>query len=199
MPVSRKRRSKGSRTKRSPGRDPRSALIRETARYPIRECLINKDWREQKMASITFARTRPDGSIAYAAFAVDVGCLGVKSALANPSITEREYLRSVDHLVEANGGVMNCEPALAVKLIKGAYEYAAKLGFKPDPDYFYSREIFGTIDAESCGETIEYGNDGKPFYLAGPYDDIEKVLARLTRTLGPDGFQFIAPLEFSED
>ena len=199
MPVSRKRRSRGSRQQRRPDRDPRSALIRETARYPIRECLINKDWREQKMASITFARTRPDGGIAFAAFAVDVGCLGVKSALANPSITEREYLGSVDRLIEANGGVMHCEPALAVKLIQGAYAYAAKLGVKPDPDYIYSREIFGTIDAESCGETIEYGSDGKPLYVAGPYDDAENVLAHLTRTLGPEGFHFIAPLEFRED
>ena len=42
------------------------------------------------MASITFARNRPDGLVAIGAFAVDLGCLGVKSALAHPGITVAE-------------------------------------------------------------------------------------------------------------
>jgi hypothetical protein len=101
-------------------------------------------------------------------------------------------------MIEASEVVVPCEPALALKVVQGAREYAGKLGFKPDPDYFYAREIFGTIDAESCDETIEYGDEGKPLYILGPYDDAERVLARLRRTLGTDGFHVVVPLDLSD-
>ena len=68
----------------------------------------------------------------------------------------------------------------------------------PDRDYYYAREIFGDIDPASCPEAIEYGTDGKPFYVAGPYDDVERIMDRLTRKLGPDGFHFVAPLDGQE-
>jgi hypothetical protein len=77
----------------------------------------------------------------------------------------------------------------------GAVEYAKQLGFNPDPDYYYSKEIFGTIDFASCQETIEYGKDGKPFYFAGPYDDVDRIMNHLTQRLGRDGFHFVIPMD----
>jgi len=192
VPVSRKRKTKTPK-KPSRDRDPRAGLIRDIAHYPVRDCFISKEWRDRKAASILFSRSHPDGRVAFAAFFVDIGCLGVKSAFANPAITEAEYSHAVNRL-QAGEEHVGCAPALALKLIRGGYQYAAKLGFKPDPDYFYSREIFGAIDPDSCSEMIEYGDNGKPLYVAGPNDNAKKVMAHLTRTLGPDGFKFIAPL-----
>jgi len=31
-------------------------------------------------------------------------------------------------------------------------------------------------------------------YIAGPYDDVERIMATLTRKLGPDGFAFLVPI-----
>jgi hypothetical protein len=170
----------------------RAVLIRQVAYFPLRECRINEDWKESRMASITFARHRPDGRVAIAAFIVDLGCLGIKSAFANPAITVSEY---ESRLVYGQATKqIRCDPAFAVKLIQGAYEYAKQLGFSPDPDYYYSREIFGSIDPASCPETIEYGKDGKPFYFAGPYDDVDKIMDHLTQKLGPNGFHFVVPV-----
>jgi len=198
MPKSRHRKKHGKRRSgQRSGRDMRAALIRQVAHFPLRECRINEDWREQHMAAITFARNRPDGRVAIAAFNVDLGCLGIKSAFANPAISVSEYESRLVH-GQATKQV-RCDPALAVKLIQGAYEYAKQLGFSPDPDYYYSREIFGTIDPSSSPESIEYGKDGKPFYIAGPYDDAEKIMNHLTRKLGPDGFHFIAPVSPTDE
>ena len=197
MPVSRKRRSKGTR-RTGGGRDPVVALMREAARYPLRECLINKTWRDQKLASILLTRSRPDGRLAFAAFCVDTGCLGVKSATGNPSISEWDYRQAVNRLSNNLGGLEPCDPALALKVIRGARNYAARLGFKPDPDYSFSVEMFGTIDPESCGEEIEFGRDGKPLYVAGPNDDIKHVVGHLTRSLGPGGFHYIIPMDLDD-
>lgn len=141
------------------------------------------------MASISFARSRPDGQVAIAAFAVDLGCLGVKSAFANPAVPVAEYEQRLVRGQATNQ--IPCDPAFAVKLIEGAYEYAKQLGFDPDPDYFYAREIFGDIDPASCPDVIEYGKDGKPLYINGPYDDVDKIIDHLTRRLGPGGVHYI--------
>jgi hypothetical protein len=174
MPKSRGRKNhkKKGRTPSGAGRrNLNAALIRQVAHLPLRECLINDDWRESRMASISFARDHPSGLVAVGAFAVDLGCLGVKSAFANPAVPVGHYearLARGQHTRQ-----VRCDPAFAVKLIQGACDYAARLGFSPDPDYQYAREIFGDIDPSSCPDTIEYGEDGKPFYIAGPYDDVE--------------------------
>ena len=166
-------------------------LIRQTAQFPIRECRINDDWGEKRMATIHFARNRSDGRVAIAAFNVDLGCLGIKSAFAHPAISVAEYESGL--LPGQAAGHVRCDPAFAVKLIQGAYEYARQLGFEPDPDYHYARQIFGDIDPTSCPFTIAYGVGGKPFYVAGPYDNVERILNQLSRRVGPDGFHFIAP------
>jgi hypothetical protein len=174
------------------GRDERISVMRRVSHFPLRECRINDDWSESRLANLTFARNRPDGHVAIGVFVVDLGCLGVKSAFANPDITLVRYEQQI-----VRGGQTNqilFDPACAVKMITGAVEYADKLGFKPDPDYYYSREIFGDIDPGSCQETFEYGGDGKPFYFAGPYDDADKIMKHLMRKLGPDGFHYLIPL-----
>ena len=149
------------------------------------------------MASISFARNRPDGRVAVGSFAVDLGCLGVKFALANHSISTAQYYERFVH--GAATKQVPCDPAFAVKLIVGAVEYAEELGFGPDPDYYYSREIFGDIDPASCQETIEYGQNGKPFYFAGPYDDAKKIVNHLARKLGPGGFDYVVMLDSSDE
>jgi len=172
-------------------------LIRHAAQLPFRECLINDNWREQRMASISIARNHPDGRVAFAAFCVDLGCLGIKSAFAHPDISLAEY---EDRIVYGQRTrQICCDAAFAAKLIEGARAYAAQFGFNPDPAYHAARRIFGAIDPASCPDVIEYGGeDGKPFYVAGPYDDVNRVMNQLTRKLGPYGFHFVIAAPFGE-
>jgi|ERR1051325_6817574 hypothetical protein len=189
MPKSRHRKKK-ARVQRS-SRDERIAVIGRVAHYPLRECRINEDWDESRMANVIFARNRPDSGIALASFVVDLGCLGVKDAFANPDIMLSQYARI---MAENPNALVIFDPACAVKLILGAVEYAKALDFKPHPDYYYSREIFGDIDPNACAETFEYGRDGKPFYVAGPYDNARKIVNHLARQLGSEGFDYVVPL-----
>jgi hypothetical protein len=193
MPKSRHLKKGGRRRSGRRGRDMRAVLIRQIAHLPLRECHINEDWKESRIASIFLARDRADGRLAFGAFAVDLGCLGVKSAFAHPAVSVTEYEGRL--IAGQPTRPVCCDPAFAVKLIQGACDYAAQLGFGPDPDYHYAREIFGDIDPASCPDSIEYGEDGKPFYIAGPYDDVEQIMNQLRRKLGPDGFHFLVPFD----
>lgn len=81
---------------------------------------------------------------------------------------------------------------LAQHLVLGAVEYARSLGFEPHPDFMRARRMLGSWDGPSA---IMFGRDGKPYYVNGPYDEPERVLATLERAVGRDGFHFIVALD----
>jgi hypothetical protein len=84
---------------------------------------------------------------------------------------------------------------LVAKIIREAIAYAQDLGFKPDPDYRDAMLVLGDADPDACDVPIPLGSrDGKPLFIAGPYDNVDRIKARLTRKLGPDGFNFLFPV-----
>jgi len=77
----------------------------------------------------------------------------------------------------------------------GGGRYAADLGFSPHPDFRRAWPLLEEVDVAACAGAIPLGGeDGEPLFIAGPRDDVDHIMATLTRRLGPDGFHFIAPL-----
>lgn len=84
---------------------------------------------------------------------------------------------------------------LVAKIIREGIAYARELGFSPDPDYRDAMAVLGDADPDACPDEIPLGGkDGRPFFFAGPYDDVEAIMAQLTRVCGPDGFGFVVPI-----
>jgi hypothetical protein len=47
-------------------------------------------------------------------------------------------------------------------------------------------------DASACDELIPPGDGkGKPLYISGPHDNVKRILATLSRTVGPGGYEYI--------
>jgi len=60
--------------------------------------------------------------------------------------------------------------------------------------------VLGDADPDACDVPIPLGGkDGKPFFIAGPYDNVDRIMAKLTRKLGPDGFHFLFPVSGDEE
>jgi hypothetical protein len=86
--------------------------------------------------------------------------------------------------------------AYARKLVEDAVAYADNLGLHPHPDYRAARLIFGDVDPGECKETFEFGQNGKPFFVAGPNDTPERcrqVLATLVERCGVGNFHYMIP------
>ena len=66
------------------------------------------------------------------------------------------------------------------------------LGFEPHRDFGRARRLLGPWRGPS---PITFGRDGKPYYVNGPYDDPERVLATLERSVGLDGFHYTVSLD----
>lgn len=81
---------------------------------------------------------------------------------------------------------------LARHLVYGAVDYARQLGFEPAPDFEPAAGHLGPWQETSA---ITFGRHGVPFYVAGPYDNPNRVVRTLTRSVGDGNFQFIMPVE----
>ncbi len=162
--------------------------------WPLQECLITKDWRTPgEIIQILIARRGPLGQIGVGTFLVDLGCLGVKDAFGyqlDPVEYDRlrKQMKSQQKMISAN---LN----LAAKIIREGMAYAERLGFKPHRDYRQAQPILGDANPDACPEEIPLGKDGKPFFIAGPYDNVRQVMAKLEKAVGPGEFYCLFPLD----
>lgn len=75
-------------------------------------------------------------------------------------------------------------------------EYAKGLGFPPHPDYQKARVLFGDIDSHVSTEEFEYGDLGKPHFIAGPEDNLSRcrfILSVLNKSCGQGNYLFTIP------
>ena len=53
-------------------------------------------------------------------------------------------------------------------------------------------------EVEASATSFQFGKDGKPFYMSGPYDTparIDRIMRALTARVGPDGFDYVVGLD----
>jgi hypothetical protein len=159
------------------------------------EALISKDWNSRDrtaLVEVVVARRGSAGEVAAAVCLVDLGCLGIKNAFARlfRSRADYEYLKS-----RLSTPKVAVDLDLAVKVIRTAIDYAADLGFDPHPDFAEVEPLLAGAQPGLCDVPVPVGGDeGKPFFVAGPHDDAQAIMATLSRRLGRDGFHFIVPV-----
>jgi hypothetical protein len=177
------------------------ALLRASGSWPLHECLLSKEWqKEGAIIQTLVARRSPTGQIAIGTFLVDLGCLGVKSAFASLFDTRREYQQKLRRKMTSRQKMIKADVNLVAKIVREAIAYADDLGFKPDPDYRDAMLVLGDADPDACDVPIPLGGpEGKPLFIAGPYDNVDRIMAKLTRKLGPDGFHFLFPVSGDEE
>lgn len=171
-----------------------------TVKYPILHTWVTKDLWTQGMGWVLFSRQLPDGSIAFATFVVDRYCLGVKDAMAQ-ILTRSEYESKIVGKMRSQFTTEEVTPAAARKIVEGAVDYARDLGFAPHPDYHKAKLLFGDVDPAECKEEFEFGKDGKPFYISGPFESARRsreIVNTLTHRLGPDGFHYLVGIQPSD-
>lgn len=139
--------------------------------------------------------------MAFVVFLVDRYCLGVKNVIMAIAPRAHYQKNMYDKLAE-HYELIPLKPECARKLVEGAVDYARNLGLEPYHEYRTGQLIFGDIRAEDCTEEYEYGKDGKPFFIAGPYDDEARcryICKTLEESCGPDGSHYIMPVRGTDE
>jgi hypothetical protein len=123
-------------------------------------------------------------------YLVDYWCLGVKNALGPKKMDRHEYeimLESTaDHFDE---GFSEITLEQAQSIVFGALDYATGLGFDPHPDFAQAQPHLGPRPEKLI--PIEFGKDGKPYYVNGPYDNADQIAATLNQSVGKGNYNYL--------
>ena len=165
--------------------------ILEARGYPIHECLIAPDWREEGLAQILLSRIQPDGNLAAGVYLVDILCLGLKNTFANANLSTSSYRARLRDPIRDRQGLETCPIDLAHTIVYGGIDFAGQFGFQPHRDFKLSRHILEDRDGLVLRGDVEFGRDGKPLYVSGPHDDVRRIVAQLQASAGEGNFDFM--------
>ncbi len=190
----------------APGRKRLKSRLEELGQWPLLECLISQSWRDTtQLCQVAVARQSPaTGEVVVGGFIVDLACLGVKNALTNLYRSAAEYRREYRRHLMASQSLMEGDLDLTAKVIEEGTAYARSLGFNPHKDAAMALKILGDAQPENCAQTIPLGKDGKPFFVSGPYDDVDAIMRTLNRNVGEGNYEVLIILgdpmdEWSDD
>ena len=164
------------------------------SKWPVHEVLLSQGWQQQGvLITILVARRSPmSGKVAAGLFLVDLACLGVKSAQVKLFKDPEEYRGGLRQHAFRIQPMASASLDLVAKIISTGLEYAAALGIKPDPVFSQGEHLLAGADPGAENTLVPTGGpEGKPMFVSGPYDDVDRIVAQLTRAVGPEGFHFV--------
>jgi hypothetical protein len=159
--------------------------------YPLYECLINPSWEEKGLATIVVSRRQPDGDLIFGVYLVDILCLGLKNTFCNADFPLSRYSTELVDGVYRDEDPIECLPDMAHQIIYGAIAFARRFGFHPHRDFDLSQYVLEESGSLEEAPQIEFGRDGKPFYVSGPDDNVPRILRQLKSTAGQGHFDYM--------
>jgi hypothetical protein len=181
--------------RRVEGQSSAKRIIYNARNYPIHECLISESQEETGLTQILLSRMQPNGNIVFGFYLVDRFCLGLKDTYHDANLSLSKYENELKASIYQGEPLIDCSVPKAHRIIYGAIEYASSLGFKPHKDFSLSKYILEEPDKIDDTIEIEFGKDGKPFFIAGPYDNADVIIRQLSAKLGVGNFDYLIPLE----
>lgn len=175
---------------------PSMSLLRSSSSWPLLEVIINAEWEDTtQITQLIIARRGPTGQVAIGTFLIDLACLGIKNAYGYFFPNERVYRNSFRADMTSKQKMVEIELDCAAKIIEEAIAYAKKLGFRPHKDIRYALPVMGETHPERCDLDVPLGGpEGKPFFIAGPYDNPERIMRILDRKVGPGNYTYLMPI-----
>lgn len=81
-----------------------------------------------------------------------------------------------------------CEIVKAHNIIYGGIDYAEELGFQPHKLFRITEYLLNPDLIDDGIDEIEFGKDGKPFFIAGPDDNVDRIINTLKKNVGEGNF-----------
>lgn len=139
-------------------------------------CYINRNWREQGMASIYVLKELRSGGFAMGAFLVDFLCCGLKDCWGQMEIQRKEFLDKLLHQPGATYDRADVETSR--RLVAGGIRFARQNRFLLPAGYKLWLPILGVSANEPDSDLTGFGVGGDPTKLryVGELEDLKKRL-----------------------
>lgn len=163
------------------------------SRFKIHGAYLNTVWEESGNASVTIVRQTGEDQFALAHGLVDLAALGTKNGRVETGLSR---LRLENFLGEMNERMEleEVDPRFAVAFIEEGVTLRLALELELPGDVHPVLAFLRGIPTEEHRDRVPLGADGKPLLMPGPYDDVDALLEHFSRVLGPQGYEFIAPI-----
>ena len=166
--------------------------IREGLKNPIAECMIDNSGAQEGMRQLMITKMSGLRVVVVGAFIVDTYCLGVKNCFIRPGTVEQHKANMAKRPFE------KIKPEDAKKLLLDVIEWSRRIGFEPHKDFKKVFKILDEINADDSDAEFEFGHEGKPFFIAGPFDSpakCKKITDTLEKNCGEvsEAFDFMMP------
>ncbi|MFY9256115.1 MAG: hypothetical protein WAO83_21855 [Fuerstiella sp.] len=170
--------------------------LKSKSKYPIYECYVSESLLDAELGEVIFTRRAPTGEIVMGMFLIDRMCMGVKNCFG--TFRSMMEFRDVLEKLQANGRVLRpIEASTARQTVERAVQFAADCGLSPHADYASCKFIFGDTPTIDSDDIPEFGINGKPHFIPGPFESgpkIQLILARLQKHCGAGNYHFTLPL-----
>jgi hypothetical protein len=173
---------------------------RIAAATPIQHCLVHESLFESGLGTLVLARGLTPDRLTMGVFLVDVFCLGIKDAMIK-TVDGEQFADSVDALGAAVP-LVPVDPTYARKLLREVATWAAANGFPAYRDFAAVERLVGDVDANACDATFQFGRDGKPFYVPGPFEpsgELHRRLDQLAKRFADDVSEIAAQDRAAQD
>jgi len=181
---------------------PENYIKAKARSLPIYECVINADWDETKTAMVTVARLHVTGNVTACYYMVDLMCLGVKETNFLFNVSSHDYNEQKIAMYE-DLDRETIEYSLAHNIVYASIEFAEEYGFKPHKDFTSVTRFMLEEDSDEIELIdIECGENGKPFYVRGPYESehrANEIISQLEKTAGAGKYSFISDSDDNTD
>jgi hypothetical protein len=177
---------------------------------PLYNCMVNESGvmlldprrstdsiESQGFAQVFVARTHKQ-QLSVCSYLVDYWCLGVKNALGPKKMGKVDYeaaLQSTSQRFNEDFKEITIEQAQSI--VFGGVDYAAKLGFEPHRDFAAAQPHLGLRPDVLI--PIEFGKNGKPFYMDGPYDNPKEIVAKLNKSVGMGNYDYVMTIDMGNE
>jgi len=111
--------------------------------HPLKECLLNKNWKAERIATVFFIREGPTGFV-FTCFLVDLAGFGLKDAWGDYGLTQNDIEELKSKAAEEEHPLISCDPTLAETIVYTGIEWARKWQFKLPREY----RVYPTVDMD---------------------------------------------------
>ncbi len=141
------------------------------------------------IAAVLIAREAGRSRLSVCGYLVDVYCLGVKNVFGPKVMSAGECADFTRRFFGAfDKPPIEAPLDLAQNLVFGAVNFARSFGLEPAAEF---EDVKGHLGSWCGPNSIDFGLDGKPYYVEGPYDDADRILRQLERAAGRDNYHYL--------
>ena len=170
-----------------------AVALTRAATSPVYRCFATEALWTVGMGVLVVSRHAGGQNVAFATFLIDAKCLGVKDAAYGVKPIA-EFDMMVAEKVIRDKAITELSIEQSRRLHDDAVAYARTCGIAPHDDDFRAQRIFGETKPAAEAVDVEFGRNGRPTFIPGPYDSparCQEILFSLRATHGPGNFEFV--------